>query len=129
MSHQQTSDLPSDEKTVSDALDRYKIELNEISQAIWKRPEVLFQEIFAHDLLTEFLEQHGFTVERHYKGLDTAFRGEFQSAGFEPGSHPTVAVICEYDALPEIGHACGHNLIAEVSTRLSVSLNHLLREK
>lgn len=60
-------------------------------------------------LLTKFLEEKGFQVERSFK-LDTAFRATW---GGETTSGPNVAVLCEYDALPEIGHGCGHNLIAE----------------
>src|SRR3972149_5026889 len=57
-------------------------------------------------LLSERLEAHGFQVERNACGLETAFRATW-------GEGPvTIAYLCEYDALPEIGHACGHNLIA-----------------
>src|SRR4030067_175578 len=57
-------------------------------------------------LLSERLEAHGFQVERNACGLETAFRASW-------GEGPvTIAYLCEYDALPEIGHACGHNLIA-----------------
>ncbi|XP_054719607.1 xaa-Arg dipeptidase-like [Uloborus diversus] len=82
--------------------------LNHISQEIWKNPELKFEETFAHDLLVKVLKEKRFTVQEHYV-MPTAFRAEFQSK--VPG--PTVVVICEYDALPRIGHACGHNLIAE----------------
>ena len=77
------------------------------SQAIWKRPETMFKEVFAHQLLTDFLEKHGFTVAEHYKVDPTAFRAEFQSANYKMGVHPTIGVMCEYDTLPEIGHAYG----------------------
>ena len=83
--------------------------LLELSRKLWLCPETKYEEIFAHDALTEFLERNGFTVSRRYK-LDTAFRAVYKQG---QGS-PHVVVICEYDALPEIGHACGHNLIAEV---------------
>ncbi|OWA52311.1 hypothetical protein BV898_16769 [Hypsibius exemplaris] len=102
------------EKIVVDSLDRNKTDLNDISQQIWKKPEEKFAEKFAHGLLTDFLEKRGFAVTRAYKEVETAFRAEFQSANYKQGEDPTIAVLCEYDALPEIGHACGHNLIAEV---------------
>jgi len=82
--------------------------LNNISQDIWKHPELKFEEKYAHEVLTKVLEDRGFSVTRHYN-LPTAFRAEYKSS--IPG--PTIAVICEYDALPKVGHACGHNLIAE----------------
>lgn len=94
--------------TVSDTLKANAEFLNGISQEIWKRPELKFEEKFAHKLLTTALEDKGFSVIRNYI-TDTAFRAEFKSE--TPG--PTVVVICEYDALPGVGHACGHNLIAE----------------
>ncbi|XP_077868011.1 xaa-Arg dipeptidase-like [Saccoglossus kowalevskii] len=94
-------------QTASDMIDKASVDLNNLSQAIWKNPELNFQEYNAHKVLTDFLERHGFNVERNYH-LDTAFRATY---GNEDGLN--VCVICEYDALPEIGHACGHNLIAE----------------
>ena len=83
-------------------------ELHELSRAIWSHPELKYEEKFAHDYLTKFLEKHDFEVERNYLGIDTAFRATTGEG------KPHVAVLCEYDALPDIGHACGHNLIAEV---------------
>ena len=70
----------------------------------------------AHDFLCDFLEKHGFEVERHYL-LDTAFRATYRN-----GTGPHVAVLCEYDALPEIGHACGHNLIAEAGAGAGLAI-------
>ena len=70
----------------------------------------------AHDFLCDFLEKHGFEVERHYL-LDTAFR-----ATYRKGTGPHVAVLCEFDALPEIGHACGHNLIAEAGAGAGLAI-------
>ncbi|WP_111719540.1 M20 family metallopeptidase [Homoserinimonas sp. OAct 916] len=81
--------------------------LTGLSQELHAYPELAFEEVRAHDLLTGALEQAGFDVTRSACGLDTAFRAEIAS-----GPGPTVAIVCEYDALPEIGHACGHNVIA-----------------
>ena len=76
------------------------------SHQIHAHPELNFQEHFAHDLLTDLLEHHGVAPARHAFGLETAFDASAGSEG------PTVAVLCEYDALPGVGHACGHNIIA-----------------
>ena len=76
------------------------------SHDIHAHPEVNYQEHHAHDLLTEILAGEGLAVERAAFGLDTAFVARAGSTG------PTIAVLCEYDALPGIGHACGHNIIA-----------------
>jgi amidohydrolase len=80
--------------------------LIDASHQIHAHPEVNFEERFAHDLLTGLVEADGWTVERSAFGVDTSFEAHAGSRG------PTVAVLCEYDALPGIGHACGHNIIA-----------------
>src|SRR3954454_13331044 len=81
-------------------------ELVSISRAIHAHPEVGHQEVFAHDLLTDALERGGLAPERSAYDLATAFAARAGNDG------PTVAVLCEYDALQDIGHACGHNVIA-----------------
>ena len=90
-----------------EAIDIYSPELYELNKSVWENPELGLQERFAHDQLTEFLADQGFDVIPHYT-LDTAFRAE---CGEDGGL--TIGLISEYDALPEVGHACGHNLIAE----------------
>mgnify|MGYP001328639396 CR=1 FL=1 len=80
--------------------------LLEASHQIHAHPELNYEEQFAHDLLSDLLEREGLAVERKAFGLDTAFVARAGSTG------PTIAVLCEYDALPGIGHACGHNIIA-----------------
>src|SRR5437660_9124933 len=81
-------------------------ELVEISLEIHSHPELALKEERASALLANKLEAHGFAVERAACGVGTAFRGRW-------GEGPvTLAYLLEYDALPEIGHACGHNLIA-----------------
>ena len=90
-----------------EAIDIYSPELYDLNKSIWENPELGFKEFYAHDLLTEFLAERGFDVTPHYS-LETAFRAE---CGEEGGL--TIGLISEYDALPEVGHACGHNLIAE----------------
>ncbi|QGG95282.1 M20 family metallopeptidase [Actinomarinicola tropica] len=81
--------------------------LLDVSHQIHERPELNFEERHAHDVLCAALDVGGLDVEPHAYGLDTAF-----AARAGDGDGPLVAVICEYDALPEIGHACGHNIIA-----------------
>ena len=79
--------------------------LIDASHQLHAHPELAFEEHFAHDLLTGIIEADGLAVQRHAYGLDTAFAA---SAGADG---PTIAVLCEYDALPGVGHACGHNII------------------
>ncbi|XP_013403765.1 peptidase M20 domain-containing protein 2 [Lingula anatina] len=103
-------------------IENRKEELNQLSQKIWCNPELKYEEHQAHDLLTGFLEKERFKVERNHH-LPTAFK-----AIYESGLGVTVAVICEYDALPEIGHACGHNLIAELGVAASLGIKAALEQ-
>jgi len=89
------------------AVDRVADELEQISRRIHDHPELAYAEVKAAGWLSDFLARQGFKVERGVGGVDTAFRGTL-----ETGAGPTIAILCEYDALPEIGHACGHNVIA-----------------
>ncbi len=90
--------------------------LNEISEKIWNNPELCFEEKFSHQLVTTFLEKEGFEVQRSTP-LETAF-----IARFGRGDGIKVGLMVEYDALPGIGHACGHNLIAEASIGAALGL-------
>ncbi len=85
---------------------RLSSKLIEISHSIHANPELGFEEHHAHELLTDTLAEQGLEVERGAYGLPTAFAARAGNVG------PTLAVCCEYDALPAIGHACGHNVIA-----------------
>ena len=104
----------------STIVDSCQQELYELSDEIWKNPELCFKEYKAHELLTSFLDRKGFAVERSFTGIETAFRATFGSGP------PNLCVICEYDALPEIGHACGHNLIAEAGVAAGLGLKAAL---
>ena len=100
-------DIAEAKRRVCDEIDRLAPELLDVSHSIHAHPELGFEEHHAHDLLTEVLDDHGLDVQRRAYGVDTAFEAR---AG--TGTGPLVAVVCEYDALPGIGHACGHNIIA-----------------
>lgn len=89
-------------------IDKFAPELYQLNQKIWKKPELGYGEKCAHELLTTFFSEKGFDVTKHYT-LGTAFRA---SSGL--CERRVVGLVCEYDALPGIGHGCGHNLIAEV---------------
>ncbi|RAQ69969.1 hypothetical protein AFCA_012276 [Aspergillus flavus] len=91
------------------AIDAHDKELQLINEQIHKNPELAFEEFKAHDNITTLLEDLGFSVTKHAYGLATAFVAEYGSGG------RVVAFNAEYDALPGIGHACGHNLIATSS--------------
>ncbi len=93
---------------IGQAVDALADELEALSHKIHANPELCFKEEKAAAWLTLFLEQKGLKVERGVGGLPTAFRATV--SGSAPG--PTIAIMAEYDALPKIGHACGHNVIA-----------------
>lgn len=92
-----------------EAIDASDAKLHELNKQIHRRPELAYKEHFAVETICSFLENHGHKVERKTYGLDTSFTSEIGSGG------PLVIICAEYDALPNIGHACGHNLIAESS--------------
>lgn len=75
-------------------------------------PETAFEEHRSMAVLADLVEEHGFSTRRGVYGVETAFEASWQSPDFDPEQDPTVAILAEYDALPHIGHACGHNVIA-----------------
>ncbi len=99
-------DIDDAKQRISEEIDRRADRLIEISHAIHAHPELNFEEHFAHDLLCDELEAAALPVERRAFGLDTAFVARVGTDGYD------IAVCLEYDALPGIGHACGHNIIA-----------------
>lgn len=103
---------------VQEEVDRRADLLLEVSHRIHGHPEVVFEEIFAADLLASALG-----TEAGAYGLDTAFESRYGS-----GDGPTVAVICEYDALPGIGHGCGHNVIAAAGLGAGLAAGALAEE-
>jgi len=106
-------------KQVCDIIDDMADELVDASHAIHAKPEIAFEEKFAHGLLTDKVEAAGLSVERHACGLDTAFISSFGDGDREVG------ILSEYDALPGIGHACGHNIIATTGLGASLALAKL----
>jgi amidohydrolase len=101
-------DLEGWKARIRTAVDELRERLLATSHDIHANPELLFEEHGASARLADELERGGLRVARGVGGLSTAFRAELD--GGEPG--PTLAILAEYDALPGIGHACGHNIIA-----------------
>ncbi|MEO2168465.1 MAG: amidohydrolase [bacterium] len=110
-------DLEAAKAAAVDAIDAMRTALIALSRDIHAHPELAFAEHHAARVLTEALEAQGLPVEREAYGLGTAFCSEFG----EPEG-PVVALLAEYDALPGIGHACGHNLIATASLGAALAL-------
>jgi len=104
-------------QAVCAAVDDIREELLRLSHGIHAKPELAFEEREAAALLSESIRRSGLEVETGAYGLETAFTAEFGS-----GDAGCVAVLAEYDALPEIGHACGHNIIASAAVGAGLAL-------
>lgn len=106
------------------AIDERRDALIELSLAIHDTPELGFQERQAAARLTRFVEDQGFHVTRGYCGLETAYRAD--AKGRAPG--PRIAILAEYDALADLGHGCGHNLIAMIGTAAAVGVREVIAD-
>lgn len=94
-----------DKKKIKQFIANNSVVMNEMADSIFDHPEMGFEEYYALELLTGWLEQNGFNTERGIGGLETAFR-----AVYENGTDgPSIGLLCEYDAL-KMGHACGHHM-------------------
>ncbi|XP_064463695.1 peptidase M20 domain-containing protein 2-like [Ornithodoros turicata] len=98
--------------------------LRGISDEIWTRPELSHDEVFAHQVLTDALRERDFFVMPHYV-LPTAFTAEHHIS--EEGG-PTVCIICEYDAMGNIGHCCGHNLVATAGIAAAIAVKEVAKK-
>ena len=109
-------------QTISQSIDSKREAYIATSQAIHAKPEIGNEEFFASATLVQLLEDAGFAVETGVAGHETAFFASKESS--LPG--PTIAYLAEYDALPGIGHACGHNIIGTTSVAAAIALAETL---
>lgn len=109
-------------KQLVKSLEGIEADLYEMSEHLYHHPEIGDEEYESMKLLVTFLESHHFEVETGIVNRPTAFRAEYKSG--KPG--PTIAYLAEYDALPGIGHGCGHNLIGTMSVGAGVALSKLV---
>ncbi|KAG6860241.1 hypothetical protein C0995_013787 [Termitomyces sp. Mi166 len=110
-------------QNIEETLKELDGELRALSLDIHAHPELKYVEYYAHDVLTEFIAKHGFEVTKHYH-LETAWRALFTNG--EGGR--TIGVNSEMDALPGIGHACGHNLIAISGVGVAIAIQRALQK-
>lgn len=105
--------------------------LKALSDEIWEHPELCFSEHHACKLLTSFLAENQLGNVSSIEGLQTAFKAEYVTSAVTDSTEivPCAAFFSEYDALPDIGHACGHNLIAVVGLGAYIKAIKLLEEK
>jgi amidohydrolase len=108
-------DIATLKTAVAGQVDAQRAALAELARRIHDTPELGFKECQAAAWLTAYLEQSGFSVERGVYEVSTAFQASYGQG------KPTIAVIAEYDALPGVGHACGHNISCNISVGAAVA--------
>jgi amidohydrolase len=116
------TDLQTLKERVIHHVDARREQLVSIADTIYANPELAFEEREAAALLTRTLEEDGFVVERGVAGLETAFVARPDGRD----ERPTVAFLAEYDALPGLGHACGHNLIGTAAIGAGLAMKTIL---
>lgn len=109
-------------KAASAAIHNWEDHLRAVSRTIHDSPELAFEERLAAETLATIAEEAGFAVERAAYGLETCFEAVLGDGDF------TVVICAEYDALPEIGHACGHNIIATAGLGAALALGEVAEE-
>lgn len=110
--------------SLQETFQQIKDDLVQMSVQLYNNPELGDEEFESMELLVNYLKSHDFTVETNIVERPTAFRGEYTSEK----DGPTIAFLAEYDALPDIGHACGHNLIAVMSVGAGIVLSKFIDE-
>lgn len=109
-------------QNILDYIENEKNKYIELSHQIHQRPELGNEEIFASRTLIEQLNRHNFEVETDIAGHATGFIAKYDSS--KPG--PTIGYLAEYDALPGLGHACGHNIIGTASVLAGIALKQVI---
>jgi amidohydrolase len=108
-------DIKALKDSVVSEVEAHRRQLGKLTLAIHANPELGFKEVKAAARLSQYLEENGFAVERGICELPTAFRASYGQG------KPAIAILAEYDALPHMGHACGHNLIAGAAVGAAVA--------
>ena len=122
MTETRTTQADEQKQAAEEAVDAHLADLLALSHDLHAHPELSFDEVRSAEATARALEHGGFTVERGTAGLPTAFTAE-------AGSGPLVLAVCaEYDALPDVGHACGHNIIAAAAVGAGLGLVGLVDE-
>jgi amidohydrolase len=110
-------------EAVQAEVDRLAPDLSAVSRFLHATPELAYEEHQAAELLAGVLGEHGFAVTRPVADLPTAFTGAIGSGA------PRIAFLAEYDALPGLGHACGHNIIGAASLGAALAVKSILGDR
>jgi amidohydrolase len=117
-------DIKAMKKSVQGEMDNIFTTLKQIKNEIGENPELGSEETKSSKLLVEQLKRHGFNVEYPFCEMDTAFKAVYK--GKKEG--PVIAILCEYDALPGVGHGCGHNIICTAGIGAGIAVSKLMNE-
>lgn len=109
---------------VNKVVEELSAELKAMTRDIHDHPELGLEEYHACEVQKKILEKYGFKVETGYCGMDTAYKAVYKGA--KPG--PKIGMLAEYDALPDIGHGCGHNLVAMVGVGSGIAMREFADE-
>ena len=112
------------EQQLFDWMDQIEQDLLDIRTHLFNNPELGDREFIAQETLVSYLNEHAFTVETGLVERPTSFRATYQ--GEKAG--PTIGIMAEYDALPGVGHGCGHNLIATMGIGAGILLSKVIDE-
>jgi amidohydrolase len=116
------SDLSSMKKLVKQSVDEKKDVLVDIARYLYENPELGSEEFKAFEKITKVLEEYGFKVEKGVYDMPTAFVASYKGKS----NGPKVAVLAEYDALPGVGHGCGHDLIAASAVGAGIAASKVM---
>lgn len=108
-------------QTVEDYIEEKREGLETLALWLYEHPEIAMQEKQSSAYVADYLRKQGFEVEEHLAGMETAFKAVKKN-----GNGPKIALLAEYDALPGIGHACGHHMIAAMSVGAALGLSKAL---
>lgn len=109
---------------LSQLFENYKNEFVELNEYLYNNPELGLQEFKACAAHTAILEKYGFNVTKNFAGLETAFQASFKNSS----EGPRIAILAEYDALPGIGHGCGHNIFGVTSVATGILIKELMKD-
>lgn len=115
-------DIDNIKKDADQCIEEKKEDLWKLARYIWENPEYNFKEFKSSKAVRDFLENDGFNVEEGICGLETAFRAGYDSKK----SGPHIGLLAEFDAVPGMGHSCGHNLMAAMSAGAGVGIKSVI---